>query len=87
MIDPMVGSRQPQTRWLLTCYFLVIVIASHSAAAGEKHHGLSPNEYPRQHFLSALYGIAVAHGEINLNATLEQLGIDHNEPSLTPCQS
>jgi CubicO group peptidase (beta-lactamase class C family) len=143
MIDPMVGSRQPQTRWLLTCYFLVIVIASHSAGAGEKHHGLSPNEYPRQHwtqvkkpedrgwssdrlaaakayadsidtaaviivddgviisqwgetatkfkvhsirksFLSALYGIAVAHGEINLNATLEQLGIDDNEPSLTP---
>jgi CubicO group peptidase (beta-lactamase class C family) len=127
--------------WLLTYYFLVIVIASQVAGAGEKHHGLSPNEYPRQHwtqvrpedrgwssdklaaakayadsidtaavivvddgviisqwgetatkfkvhsirksFLSALYGIAVAHGEINLNATLEQLGIDDNEPSLT----
>ena len=143
MINPMVGSRQPQTRWLLTCYFLVIVSASHSAGAGEKHHGLSTNEYPRQHwtqvekpedrgwssdrlaaakayadsidtvaviivddgviisqwgetatkfkvhsirksFLSALYGIAVAHGQINLNATLQQLGIDDNEPSLTP---
>jgi hypothetical protein len=151
MSDPMVSSRQPQTRfhreatnpmaqwptpagrhWLLTYHFLVIVIASHVAGAGEKHHGLSPNEYPRQHwtqvkrpedrgwssdklaaakayadsidtaaviivddgviisqwdatatkfkvhsirksFLSALYGIAVAHGEINLNVTLEQI--------------
>jgi CubicO group peptidase (beta-lactamase class C family) len=38
----------------------------------------------RKSFLSALYGIAVAHGQINLDATREQLGIDDNEPSLTP---
>jgi CubicO group peptidase (beta-lactamase class C family) len=38
----------------------------------------------RKSFLSALYGIAVAQGKINLYATLEQLGIDDNEPSLTP---
>jgi CubicO group peptidase (beta-lactamase class C family) len=38
----------------------------------------------RKSLLSALYGIAVAKGEINLNATLDQLGIDDNEPSLTP---
>jgi len=38
----------------------------------------------RKSFLSALYGIAVAKGQINLNATLEKLGIDDNEPSLTP---
>jgi CubicO group peptidase (beta-lactamase class C family) len=38
----------------------------------------------RKSFLSALYGIAVANGEIKLDATLEQLGIDDNEPSLTP---
>lgn len=37
----------------------------------------------RKSFLSALYGIAVARKEINPNATLEQLGIDDNEPSLT----
>jgi CubicO group peptidase (beta-lactamase class C family) len=37
----------------------------------------------RKSFLSALYGIAVAKGEINLYATLGQLGIDDNEPSLT----
>lgn len=37
----------------------------------------------RKSFLSALYGVAVANGEINLNATLEQLGIDDNPPSLT----
>ncbi len=37
----------------------------------------------RKSFLSAVYGIAVANGEINLDATLEQLGIDDNEPSLT----
>ena len=38
----------------------------------------------RKSFLSGLYGIAVAKGQIDLNATLEQLGIDDNEPSLTP---
>jgi len=37
----------------------------------------------RKSFLSGLYGIAVAKGQIDLNATLEQLGIDDNEPSLT----
>jgi CubicO group peptidase (beta-lactamase class C family) len=38
----------------------------------------------RKSFLSGLYGIAVAKGQIDLTATLEQLGIDDNEPSLTP---
>ena len=38
----------------------------------------------RKSFLSALYGIAVTDGEIKLDATLEQLGIEDNEPSLTP---
>jgi CubicO group peptidase (beta-lactamase class C family) len=37
----------------------------------------------RKSFLSALYGIAVAKREINLNSTLEELGIVDNEPSLT----
>jgi CubicO group peptidase (beta-lactamase class C family) len=37
----------------------------------------------RKSLLSALYGIAVAKGQIDLNATLEQLQIDDNEPSLT----
>ena len=38
----------------------------------------------RKSFLSALYGTAVTRREIDLNATLEQLGVDDNEPSLTP---
>ncbi len=38
----------------------------------------------RKSFLSGLYGIAVAKGQIDLSTTLEQLGIDDNEPSLTP---
>jgi len=37
----------------------------------------------RKSFLSALYGVAVARKEIDLIATLEQLGIDDNEPALT----
>jgi CubicO group peptidase (beta-lactamase class C family) len=37
----------------------------------------------RKSFLSALYGIHVSAGRINLSATLEELGIDDNEPSLT----
>jgi CubicO group peptidase (beta-lactamase class C family) len=37
----------------------------------------------RKSFLSALYGIHVLEGHINLSSTMEQLGIDDNEPSLT----
>jgi CubicO group peptidase (beta-lactamase class C family) len=38
----------------------------------------------RKSLLSGLYGIAVERGQIDLNATLDQLGIDDNAPSLTP---
>src|SRR5436189_138245 len=38
----------------------------------------------RKSFLSALYGIHVREGRVDLAATLESLGIDDNEPSLTP---
>jgi CubicO group peptidase (beta-lactamase class C family) len=38
----------------------------------------------RKSLLSALYGIHVEAGTIDLSMTLEQLGIDDNEPSLTP---
>lgn len=37
----------------------------------------------RKSILSALYGLHVEKGTINLDATLQQLGIDDNEPSLT----
>jgi len=37
----------------------------------------------RKSFLNALYGIHVSAGHINLSATLGELGIDDNEPSLT----
>lgn len=37
----------------------------------------------RKSFLSALYGIHVADGCVDLTRTMEQLGIDDNEPSLT----
>ena len=37
----------------------------------------------RKSFLSALYGIHVAEGNIDLSATMADLGIDDNEPSLT----
>ncbi len=37
----------------------------------------------RKSFLSALYGIYVNEGKINLNATMAELGIDDNEPRLT----
>jgi CubicO group peptidase (beta-lactamase class C family) len=37
----------------------------------------------RKSLLSALYGIAVNEGRINLSASLADLGIDDNEPSLT----
>ena len=37
----------------------------------------------RKSILSALYGLAVTDGKINLNATLAELGIDDKPPSLT----
>jgi CubicO group peptidase (beta-lactamase class C family) len=37
----------------------------------------------RKSLLNSLIGIAVAQGKINLNDTLEKLGIDENKPSLT----
>jgi CubicO group peptidase (beta-lactamase class C family) len=40
----------------------------------------------RKSFLSAMYGIHVRDRRIDLAATLEQLGIDDNEPSLTPVE-
>lgn len=40
----------------------------------------------RKSFLSALYGIHVGEGRIDLSATMADLGIDDNEPSLTPVE-
>jgi CubicO group peptidase (beta-lactamase class C family) len=40
----------------------------------------------RETFLSALYGIHLARGNINLNATLEDLHIDDIPPGLTPAE-
>jgi len=40
----------------------------------------------RKSFLSALYGIAVAGGKIDLSKTLADLGIDDNEPALTEAE-
>lgn len=40
----------------------------------------------RKSFMSALIGIAVARGQIHLDDTLAQLGIDDNEPSLSPIE-
>lgn len=40
----------------------------------------------RKSFMSALIGIAVARGQINLDSTLKQLGIDDNAPSLSPTE-
>lgn len=37
----------------------------------------------RKSFLSALMGIAVAHGQVHLDQTLAQLGIDDEAPALT----
>ena len=40
----------------------------------------------RKSLLSALTGIATEKGQINLEATMAQLGIDDNPPSLTPTE-
>jgi len=38
----------------------------------------------RKSFLSALYGVAIERGQIKLESTLAQLGIDDTAPSLAP---
>jgi CubicO group peptidase (beta-lactamase class C family) len=40
----------------------------------------------RKSFMSALIGVAVARGQIHLDDTLEQLGVDDNAPSLSPIE-
>jgi CubicO group peptidase (beta-lactamase class C family) len=49
--------------------------------------GKVDTKYPihsiRKSLVSALYGIAIERGEIDLDATLDELGIDDKEPSLT----
>ncbi|RLC69961.1 MAG: amide hydrolase, partial [Chloroflexi bacterium] len=40
----------------------------------------------RKSLLSALIGIHVDEGHIDLSNTMEELGIDDNEPSLTPAE-
>jgi CubicO group peptidase (beta-lactamase class C family) len=40
----------------------------------------------RKSYLSALYGIHVKEGHLRLSATLGELGIDDNEPALTPVE-
>lgn len=40
----------------------------------------------RKSFLSAMYGIHVREGRINLGATMASLGIDDNEPSLSAAE-
>jgi homoserine O-acetyltransferase len=40
----------------------------------------------RKSFLSALYGFHVREGHIDLSQTLEKLGVDDNEPSLTAAE-
>lgn len=40
----------------------------------------------RKSVLSALYGIAAAEGRIDLGLTLERIGIDDREPSLSPAE-
>jgi len=62
-----------------------VIVVHHGAIVAE--WGDTARKTPlasvRKSLLSALYGIAVERGEINLNQNLAQLGIDDNEPSLT----
>src|ERR1700761_4708104 len=62
-----------------------VVIVQHGAIVGswgETSANILLNS-ARKSLLSALIGIAVAHRQINLGATIGDLGIDDNPPSLT----
>ena len=62
-----------------------IIVVHHGAIVGEwgNTSAKTPLASVRKSLLSALYGIAVERGQINLNQSLAQLGIDDNEPSLS----
>ncbi len=66
-----------------------VVIVQHGAivgAWGETSTDLLLNS-ARKSLLSGLIGIAVGNGQINLHATMAQLGIDDNPPALTPAEN
>ena len=48
-----------------------------------RHHSQNRNQLRTQELSSALYGIHVAEGHIDLGKTLDQLGIDDKPPLLT----
>ncbi|MFZ0336660.1 MAG: serine hydrolase [Terracidiphilus sp.] len=63
-----------------------VMIVQHGvvvAAWGDTTHKANVHSC-RKSLLNALIGIAAAQGKINLNDSLEMLGIDDNLPSLTP---
>ena len=62
-----------------------VVVIHHGAIVAEwgDTAAKTPLASVRKSLLSALYGIAVERGEIDLKATMGQLGIDDNEPSLS----
>ena len=63
--------------------FLVVQHDAIVAAWGDTGADLLLNSM-RKSLLSALIGMAVAEGRIDLDTTLAQLGIDDTEPALTP---
>jgi CubicO group peptidase (beta-lactamase class C family) len=65
-----------------------VVVVQHGAIVatwGDTNSDLLLNS-ARKSLLSALIGRAVERGQINLNATMGQLGIDDNPPSLTAAE-
>ncbi len=65
-----------------------VVVVQHGAIVaswGETDANILLNS-ARKSLLSALIGIAVANGQIHLDATLDQLGIDDNPPSLSQAE-
>ncbi|WP_321866436.1 serine hydrolase domain-containing protein [Paraburkholderia tropica] len=65
-----------------------LMIVQHGAVVDEwgDTQAKTPLYSVRKSLLSALIGIAVAQHQIDLDATLAQLGIDDNAPALTPTE-
>ena len=75
--DAETWSQDTGTTALMVVHHGRIVVQSGDVAAK------MPLASVRKSFLSALYGNAVARGDIDLKQNLAQLGIDDNEPSLS----
>ncbi|MBW7968836.1 serine hydrolase [Bradyrhizobium sp. BR 10289] len=80
--SPVQGAVQSYARKYRPTAIMVVQNGLVVAASGDVSRKVNVRSV-RKSFLSALYGLAIDRGQINIDSTLAQLGIDDIAPSLT----